>query len=96
MRLCYALLLCYCVVVQHNDVDSGVWMGLYGAAVVTILLPRALPQLLVSIIAVLGLFWLGLPVNEEEWRELGGLLLVTIGHGLLWYRARSSEVGVSA
>ena len=96
LRLCYVLLLCYCLVVQHNDVDALLWMVLYGAAVITILLSRASLQLLVAAVALLGLFWLGAPVNEEEWRELGGLLLVAVGHGLLWHRARSSAERASA
>ena len=96
LRLCYTLLLCYCVVVQHNDVDALLWMGLYCVAVLTIFVSRALLQLLVAVVAVLGLVWLGAPVNEEEWRELGGLLLVAVGHGLLWHRARSSAATASA
>ena len=96
LRVCYVLLLGYCVVVQHNDVDALLWMVLYGAAVVTAVLPRSVPQLAVVVCALLGIGWLGLPVNEEEWRELGGLLLVAIGHALLWRQARSSEEAVSA
>ena len=96
LRLCYLLLLCYCVLVQHNDVDALLWMVLYGVAVLTILLSRAFLQLLVAVVAVLGVFWLGAPVNEEEWRELGGLLLVAVGHGVLWHRARSSAATASA
>ena len=79
LRLCYVLLLCYCLVVQHNDVDALLWMVLYGAAVITILLSRASLQLLVAVVAVLGLFWLGAPLMKRNGESLGDccwLLLV--------------------
>ena len=49
-------------------------------------------QVLVALVGLVGCFFLGTPKNEEEWREFGGLIMVAIGHGLLYFRSNAAAV----
>jgi hypothetical protein len=89
--LLYFLLLLYCCAVQYNDVDGLVWMSFYGTAALSILplfARRGLSNVYWGISAIcfpMALSWLLLswPLNAEEWRETGGLLMVAFGHAML-------------
>ena len=89
--VCYLLLLLYCIVVQHNDVDSTQWMLIYGASAVS-LFPIFLGYRstsvyrLISLVAFCGAVywsWMHWPLNEEEYREVGGFLVIAVGHQLV-------------
>ena len=91
----YFLLLLYCVTVQYNDVDAVGWMLFYGIAATSVIpfmfgTPMRLLALSgVCIGGISSLLWgvLCWPLNEEELREIGGFLVITIGHFRLYLKS---------
>jgi len=85
----YLFFLLYCISVQLNDVDAGFWMVVYSLAFLTAVYSMSMNTKLNSTVAIIALIialllaipnW---PLNEEEYRELGGLILIAFGHRFL-------------
>ena len=99
VALLYFLLLIYCFSVQYNDSDAVLWMFLYGCAALSVLpflFRRPQPALAMIVLCVGGtsaVLWAFLcwPFNEEEMREVGGLILITIGHFGLYLGAKKGK-----
>jgi hypothetical protein len=95
----YFILLLYCITVQYNDVDTLHWMLVYGIAAASLMpfiagyKPPYIAQGIGCVALVMALHWsfISWPVNEEELREIGGLLLIMSGHFHLYITHRSSS-----
>ena len=87
----------FCAWLQFNDPDSLLWITLYGSMAglaFCLLIPNLMPYAQIAVrILRFGLLlacvlWaiIHWPWNEEEWREVGGLGLLTLW---LWWRNAS-------
>jgi hypothetical protein len=99
VKLAMAALFAYSAWIQGNDPDPGLWIVLYGLAAFATLstlfdganrpLTVALPLVVLAIafsVRVLGVtHW---HVNDEAFREAGGLAIASAWLGYLWFSRR--------
>lgn len=88
LKIFFILLFLFATAVQYNDPDAWLWMAIYLFPVIITLIafwriPVQLPAIVGGLTGLIYAIWIfpGLPpdfINHEEFREAGGLMIVTL------------------